>query len=61
LKPGAQSKATLSLLLLSWTGDEKYNERLVGRDKDREITHQLLSQAKQTSLGEISLSPIKSE
>ena len=24
--------------LLSWTGERKYNERLMGRDKDREIT-----------------------
>ena len=32
------TKATLSLPLLNWTGEKKYNERLVGRDKDREIT-----------------------
>jgi len=30
------TKAVLSLLLLSWTGERKYNERLVGQDKDRE-------------------------
>jgi len=40
---------------------EKKHERLVGRDKDRQITHQLLSRAKQTQLGEINLFPIKSE
>ena len=46
------TKAALSLPLLNWTGERKYNERLMGRGKDREITHQLLSQAKQTRLGE---------
>ncbi|GAB0207891.1 mitochondrial enolase superfamily member 1 [Grus japonensis] len=30
------TKATLSLPLLSWTGKRKYNEMLVGREKDRE-------------------------
>jgi len=30
------TKATLSLPLLSWTGERKYNERFTGRDKDRE-------------------------
>jgi len=30
-------------------------ERLMGRDKDRKIAHQLPAQAKQTSLGEINL------
>ena len=30
------TKATLSLPLLNWTKDEKYNERLVGPDEDRE-------------------------
>ena len=38
--------------LLNWTGERKYNERLVGRDKDREITQQLPLQAKQTRPGE---------
>jgi len=47
------TKAALSLL--NWTGEKKYNKRLMGRDKDRGITHQLPSQAKQTQLGEISL------
>ena len=28
------TKAALSFPLLSWTGERKYNERLVGRDKD---------------------------
>ena len=45
------TKAALSLPLLSWTGEGKYNERLVSRGKDREITQQLLSRAKQTRLG----------
>ena len=30
------TKAALSLPLLSWTGERKYDERLEGRDKDRE-------------------------
>ena len=30
------TKAALSLPLLSWTGERKYNERLLGQDKDRE-------------------------
>ena len=46
------TKAALSLTLLSWTGERKYNEGLMGRDKDREITQQLLSRARQTRFGE---------
>ncbi|KAK4814539.1 hypothetical protein QYF61_022258 [Mycteria americana] len=34
------TKAALALPVLSWTGERKCNERLVGPDKDREITHQ---------------------
>jgi len=30
------TKTALSLPLLSWTGERRYDERLVGRDKDRE-------------------------
>ena len=30
------TKAALSLLLLSWTGERKHDERLEGRDQDRE-------------------------
>jgi len=30
------TKAALSLPLLCWTGEKKYNERLVGQDKERE-------------------------
>jgi len=30
------TKTPLSLPLLSWTGERKYDERLKGRDKDRE-------------------------
>jgi len=33
--PGAQ-RAALSLSLLRWTGERKDNERLMGRDTDRE-------------------------
>jgi len=41
-------QAALSLPLLCWTREQNYNERLVVQDKDREITKQLLSRAKQT-------------
>jgi len=51
---GAHQSCTITPLL-SWTGEGKQNERLVGRGKDREITQQLLSRAKQTQLGEINL------
>jgi len=30
------TKTTLSLPLLRWTGERKYDERLKGQDKDRE-------------------------
>jgi len=30
------TKTTLSLPLLNWTGERKYDKRLEGRDKDRE-------------------------
>ena len=40
-------------ILHSWTGERKYNETLVGWDKDREITQQLQTWANQTLLGEI--------
>jgi len=43
--PGTH-QATLSLPLLSWTGERKRNKRLMGQDKDREIAWQLASQAK---------------
>jgi len=32
------TKATLSLPLLSWTGEGKYNKMLTGQDKDRETS-----------------------
>jgi len=32
------TKTALSLPLLSWTGERKYDEKLEGRDKDRETT-----------------------
>jgi len=41
--------------LLKRTGGENTMQKFVGRDKDREITQQLPSQAKQTSLGENNL------
>jgi len=33
--PGAH-QSPLSLSVLSWTGKKKYDERLMGQDKDRE-------------------------
>ena len=36
-------------------GERKYAERLVGWDKDREATQQLLSRAEETQIGEINL------
>jgi len=45
--PDAHQTA-LSLLILNRTGEENMMEKLIKRDKDREITHQLLSWAKQT-------------
>lgn len=32
------TKASVSLHFLNWTGQRKYNERLMGQGKDREIT-----------------------
>jgi len=50
------TKATLSLPLLSWTEEKKYDKRLVGQEKDGERS---LSSyhwwSKQTQLGEICL------
>jgi len=41
------TKTALSLPLLSWTGERKYDERLGGsREGQGEITHQLLSRKK---------------
>lgn len=47
----------LSLPFISRTGGEgeKNGKRVMGWDKDREITHKLLTQAKQTRLGEMYL------
>jgi len=56
------TKADLSLPFLSWTGKRKYHEKLMGREKDREITQQLLSRAKQMTWGnQFNLLRIKSE
>jgi len=49
----AKGQATsLSLCLLHRTRGEKKMEELIGQDKYKEITFQLLSQAKQTQIGE---------
>jgi len=45
---------SLSSFLLRGTGAR----RLTGQDKDREITYQLLLQAKQTQLSKINLLPV---
>jgi len=47
--------------VLSWTRERKPNERLVGQDKDREITRQLPSWATQTQIAEINLLLIKAK
>lgn len=47
--------AALSLPLLSRTRGENTKKKLVGRDKDREITYGLASRAKQTQLRKINL------
>jgi len=44
--------AALPLSLLNRTGVENRMKTLLGQDKDREVTYQLLSQAKQTQLAE---------
>ena len=53
----------LSLPLLSWTGERKYDERLMGRDKDRErsLTNYCHRQNRLNLGRKRSLSPIKSE
>ena len=57
--PGAHQSHSVTPLL-SWTGERKYNKRLMGPDKDREITQQLPWQANQTRLREINLIYCKS-
>jgi len=59
------TKIALSLLLLSWAGKRKYDERLVDRDKDRErsLTNYCHGQNR-LNLGrkeKFNLSPIRSE
>jgi len=49
------TKATFITPLLNRTGERKYDERLVGQEENREITQQLPSWARQTTLREISL------
>ena len=53
---GCQLSTQAAVSLPSSAGwGKKYNAGLMGRDKDREITQQLPSWAKQTQLGEISI------
>jgi len=47
------TKASLSLALLNWTGERKCGKRLVGQDKDREITHLLPSQENRLYSGKL--------
>jgi len=59
------TKTTPSLPLLNWTGERKYDERLEGRDKDRDrsLTNYCQGQ-KKIELGkkrELDLSLIRSE
>ena len=44
--------AALSIPLLRRTGGQNRTKKLMSQDKDKEIACQLLSQAKQTQLGE---------
>jgi len=59
------TKSTLSLPLLSWTGERKYDERLASQDKDRERS--LTSDCPRQNIlnlgkkGKFNLSPIKPE
>lgn len=46
-------------LLFSRTGEENKMKKLLGQNKDKLVIYPLLSQAKQTGLGEIKLSQIK--
>jgi len=57
------TKAALSLPLLNWAGERKCNERLKGRDKDRErsLTSYCHGQNRLNLRRKGSLSPIKSE
>jgi len=59
------TKTALSLPLLSWTGERKYDERLKGRDKGRErsLTRYRHGQNRLNwgRKGKFNLSPVKSE
>jgi len=48
--PGAHQTVP-SFSFLSKAGGERKMKNLVGRDKNKDIAHQLLSQANQTQLG----------
>jgi len=62
--PGAHPNRSITPLL-SWTGKRKYDERLEGRDKDRErsLTNYCHRQNRLNlgRKGKFNLSPIKSE
>jgi len=59
------TKTTLSLSLLSWTGERKYDERLEGRDKDRKRSltnyHHRQNRFNLERKGKFNSSPNKSE
>jgi len=57
------TNGTLLLLLLSQTGEKKYNDRLVGQDKNRErLPTNYHHGQKRLNLGKnFNLSPVKSE
>jgi len=59
------TKTALSLPLLSWTGEKKYEESLEGRDKDRERSltsyHHGQNRLNFGEKREFNSSPIKSE
>ena len=63
--PGCQvpTKAALSLRHLNWKGERKYNERLMGRDKERErsFTNYCHEQNRLDLGNQFNLLPIKSE
>ena len=65
IKCQVPTRTALSLPLLNWTGERKYDGRLESRDKDKgEITHRLPSRTKLAEPGEkreYNSSPIKSE
>jgi len=58
------TKTAQSLPLLHWTGGRKYDERLEGRDKDRERSLAIYHHGQNRQVGEkmeFNSSPIKSK